>query len=129
MRSLHRRSMRYFERDRARLILGVVSAWTWTLAAAAPALAHDPPEVAHIEFLSGSPNTAVFQTARAFVIGDTQTRSYRWACIDGLQLELGEQPSFVALPDNSWLVATQQGLKKSPDEGCTWSPTAQFGSS
>jgi hypothetical protein len=95
------------------------------LSAAAPAQAHDPPEVTHIEWMDT--HRALFGTARGFILGDTDARSYRWACIEGVGLQLGEQPSFIVLPDDSWLVATEHGLKRSSDQGCSWSSVARFG--
>jgi hypothetical protein len=92
------------------------------------AAAHDPPDVMRIAWVPGaSEAAAVFQTNRGFIVGDTQSRSYRWACAEGLALGLGEQPGFVILPGDVWMVATEHGLLTSSDQGCTWSATERFG--
>lgn len=89
--------------------------------------AHDPPEVSRIAWAPGSDSRAVFQTHRGFIVGDTKTRSYRWACVEGLNVGLGEEPGFVVLPDDIWLVSTEHGLLTSSDQGCTWNVVARFG--
>lgn len=93
--------------------------------ASSPVLAHDPPEVMRIAW--PSPQSAVFQTQRGFIVGDTEARSYRWACVEGLEAALGEQPGFVVLPGDVWMVATEHGLLTSSDQGCHWNAIERFG--
>lgn len=113
-------------RASARILgLGVIAC-----ASASHAYAHDPPEVMRIAWVPGAaqPTAAVFQTARGFIVGDTEARSYRWACVEGLETGLGEQPGFVVLPNDRWMVATEHGLLTSSDEGCHWTADERFGS-
>lgn len=93
--------------------------------ASSPAFAHDPPEVMRIAW--SAPQSAVFQTQRGFIVGDTAARSYRWACVEGLEAALGEQPGFVVLPGDVWMVATEHGLLRSSDQGCHWNAVERFG--
>jgi hypothetical protein len=93
--------------------------------ASSPAFAHDPPEVMRIAW--PAPQSAVFQTQRGFIVGDTEARSYRWACVEGLEAALGEQPGFVVLPGGVWMVATEHGLLTSSDQGCHWNAVERFG--
>jgi len=74
-----------------------------------------------------APQSAVFQTQRGFIVGDTEARSYRWACVEGLEAALGEQPGFVVLPGDVWMVATERGLRTSSDQGCHWNAVERFG--
>jgi hypothetical protein len=106
-----------------RACAGVLAA---ALGASGHAYAHDPPEVSRIAWSSAT--QAVFQTQRGFIVGDTEKRSYQWACVAGLDVGLGEEPGFVLLPNNVWMVSTEHGLLTSADQGCTWNTVERFGS-
>lgn len=96
------------------------------LGASSQVYAHDPPEVGRIAWADAT--RAVFQTERGFIVGDTEQRSYRWACVEGLHVQLGEEPGFVLLPNDVWMVSTEHGLLTSSDQGCTWNLVERFGS-
>jgi photosystem II stability/assembly factor-like uncharacterized protein len=124
-RSVHRVGMTWYRERSTGMPLRVLA--LVSLGLTSHALAHDPPEVSRIAWSADATST-VFQTERGFIVGDTETRSYSWACVEGLDIKLGEHPGFVLLPDGVWMVATEHGLLTSSDQGCTWRADEHFGS-
>ncbi len=94
--------------------------------ASLPALGHAPPLAARL--LSGSTgDVEVVVTNRGLVFREPRTGAARLLCNEALGINPAELPNVALLADGSILVATSGGLRRSSDQGCSWSEVGALG--
>jgi hypothetical protein len=96
---------------------------------ASTAGAHAPPLAARI-LSPGSPGCCgadeIVVTNRGLVFRNRETGAARLLCNEALRINTAELPNVAVLPDGGLLVASSSGLRRSHDQGCSWSDGADL---
>jgi hypothetical protein len=87
------------------------------VALAAPARAHAPVELQR--FVSFTPEL-VFTTNRGIVFGSLEHGAFRMVCAESLNLGLAGSYQLAQTRAGEWLLASEIGLFRSADHGCSW---------
>jgi Sortilin, neurotensin receptor 3, len=107
----------------------VVTAASLALGGARTAHAHAPPEIGRVVWNQRA-DRVVLVTNRGLIFGQPALHDWRIMCSAALGLSVSEHADGVTavyLPDDRVLVATQQGLRSSANDGCDWQAVEPFG--
>lgn len=97
------------------------------LALAAPASAHQGPEILKLGFRPDS-DTLVMVSNRGLIFAAEGSRELRLLCMDALEISNTEQPDVALLRDGRVLIATSGGLRATADRGCSFTAVEPYGS-
>lgn len=94
--------------------------------AAAPAEAHAPPLAARV---LGSPqgDREIVVTNRGLIFRELGSGTAQLLCNEALFVTTAEVPNVAVTGSGALLVATSSGLRRSEDQGCSWSEVADMG--
>ncbi|MET0341818.1 MAG: sialidase family protein [Polyangiales bacterium] len=97
------------------------------LVGALPALAYAHGTAPGVRQIFARSTDTVIATSRGLVFGDPARR--RWSLLCGGALGIPDETpySLAVQPSGALLVASLEGLRRSDDDGCTWTPHPVFG--